>query len=486
MFLKKCFLFSITATLIFAFTPFAFAQDYGSPLESIKAKLEGEDIHVIDYSTPLNEWGALPNNWINFLRNQDYDDLGELAEEFSAEFDEMRGLRNDLALAEATKSQTSNRAEIAQYDSQIEDLNDEITDLEELVKDELAALVSTVSPAQREEGINLLFREMDFYFSYDRWGPLPIRITSILEANENESLRQMIDEYGLNSTDVTTRNEGVQQLVSDLSAMEDLSSDDVEEIIEATIILRAEGERQISQIIRSVVDVIKNLIGFLAVIIIVYSGIRMIFAQGDENTITEQKKGIIYGVIGLVLVLLMDVAVDTLYGVPGEVRQTLDRDTGFSIEIYGLVSFIKAVIGIFAIFFIVLSGIRTIVAQGEEEQITKQRKTLLWIGVGIIALAIDQIIIENFFILPVEQSDQISSTNVATIINTFSSVLKFFLGFVGLIALGALIYGAGLMITNYGNDEMVEKSKKIIRNAIIGIIVIISAYTLVATLVVFR
>ena len=42
------------------------------------------------------------------------------------------------------------------------------------------------------------------------------------------------------------------------------------------------------------------------------------------------------------------------------------------------------------------------------------------------------------------------------------------------------------MIANYGNDEVVQKAKKVIRNAIIGIIVIISAYTIVATLIVFK
>ena len=65
-------------------------------------------------------------------------------------------------------------------------------------------------------------------------------------------------------------------------------------------------------------------------------------------------------------------------------------------------------------------------------------------------------------------------------------VITFLLGFVGIIAFGMLIYGAATMVINYGDEEMVENAKKIIKNAIIGIIIVISAFALVATLIGFR
>lgn len=193
-----------------------------------------------------------------------------------------------------------------------------------------------------------------------------------------------------------------------------------------------------------------------------------------------------YAGIGLVAILLVDRGIDFLYGPAGVARTELTTDQGFTDEIYGIVNFLKAIIGTIAILFIVVSGVRTLFATGEEDQITKQKKSLLWIGVGLILIAINEVIIENVFISPTQQSDQIRTSNITSIINTIGGVIQFLLGFVGLIAFGALIYGAATMIMNYGNDEMVEKSKKIIRNAIIGIIVILSAYTIVATLVIFR
>jgi ABC-type Na+ efflux pump permease subunit len=55
--------------------------------------------------------------------------------------------------------------------------------------------------------------------------------------------------------------------------------------------------------------------------------------------------------------------------------------------------------------------------------------------------------------------------------------------FLGLIATGFLIYGGFLYITSAGNDENINKAKKLIMYAAIGIIVILIASVLVNALV---
>lgn len=62
--------------------------------------------------------------------------------------------------------------------------------------------------------------------------------------------------------------------------------------------------------------------------------------------------------------------------------------------------------------------------------------------------------------------------NVTTIIN-------YFLGLLGLIAVGFLIYAGVLMVTAGGNEEQVGKAKKIITYAVIGIVIIVLSYTIV-------
>ena len=60
---------------------------------------------------------------------------------------------------------------------------------------------------------------------------------------------------------------------------------------------------------------------------------------------------------------------------------------------------------------------------------------------------------------------------VATIIQTFLSLL-------GIIFLVLMIYGGYLWMTDRGAAERVEKSKKVIQAAVIGLIIVMGAYAI--------
>jgi hypothetical protein len=247
-----------------------------------------------------------------------------------------------------------------------------------------------------------------------------------------------------------------------------------------------QGESQLHAVVLAVAKVFRNLMGSIAIVFIVVSGILMVFAQGDEAKITEQKRSITYAIIGLVVILIIERMVSAIYGVPGGENAVLTTAsaTQVDIEIYGLISYIKAILGAVAIFMIVLSGIRTVTSQGEEEKVTTQRKAILWTIVGLGLILVNQVVVENIFIKPVrENAGQIQKTNIDTILGAFGRVTQFILGFVGLVAFAALIYGGASMVANFGNDEAVAKAKKIITNAIVGIIIILSAFAIVSTMI---
>jgi len=468
--------------LLINLAPAVMAQ---SVLDDIKGTLESEGITVIDYSSPEGAWGSLPKEWISYLSKEGYSNLEDIAKDLKSDFNDIAILRRDLFIAVGEKSMLTIDSEIEDKNITINKLEEDIKNLEKEIKRDIGIKINSVQNLNKETGKNLLFNEIDFYFNYKKWGRLPTRIIKILEAeftgeDEYKTLQDILDLNDL------SKPEGIRTLSNELSNIDNLSKDDVDLIINSTLILMSNGEAQLQQVGITIANTIKNLAGGLAVIWIIIAGARMVLAQGDENTITEQKKAILFGVIGLVTILLVDRSIDALYGAPGVIRTELTPDTAFSNEVYGVITFIKAIVGTVAILFIVVSGIKMLVAQGEEEQITKQKRTILYIAIGLIMLAIDRVIINNIFIIPTQQSDQIKSSNITRLINLFGTVIQFILGFVGLIALGALIYGGATMIMNYGNDEMVEKSKKIIKNAVIGILVILSAYTIVASLVVFK
>jgi len=545
---------AMMAILMTSFTPFVNAQDLYNDdiLNDIKNRLEQEGIEVIDYSTPENKWGTLPNNWINYFADS-FENLEEIANAFESDFmgeSSLDSFNKELAQAEAERVRLSDPSALDTNEALIKDIKEKIIDKEEEIKLKLIALIDKemqnnfkliffpdfVDPSPAEAlikqiataekqligatgqrksevettlrqlrdqmakiglGTETLFEEVKTYYNYNQWGILPQRIVNILltekpggqpydRLSELNGLQDLVDNFFLSDSD--NMQAGLSLIRELLADYENLSKDDIELVIDslALIISGKTGEAQLSQAATDVVNTIRNIAGALAVLWIVVAGIRMIFSGGDEGTITEQKKAILYGVIGLVSILVISPIINALYGAPGEIRNTLTADEGFSDQVLGIVTFMKALIGSIAILFIILSGVRMIFAAGQEDEIKKQRQSILWVGVGLIIIAINEVVVENIFNIPVQQGDRIQQSNIVQVVNTFGNVAQFLLGFVGLIAFAILIYGAATLIMNYGNDEVVQKAKKIIRNAIVGILVILSAYVIIASLVVFN
>ncbi len=67
------------------------------------------------------------------------------------------------------------------------------------------------------------------------------------------------------------------------------------------------------------------------------------------------------------------------------------------------------------------------------------------------------------------------SATVGSITSTF---IKTFLGLLGIIFIILIVYAGYIWMMAQGNEEDIEKAKKIIRNSIIGLIIIIAAYSI--------
>jgi len=60
-------------------------------------------------------------------------------------------------------------------------------------------------------------------------------------------------------------------------------------------------------------------------------------------------------------------------------------------------------------------------------------------------------------------------------------ILNFILGFLGFIAVAYIIYGGFLYVMDGGKDEKTEQGKKIITQAAVGILIILSSFAIVNT-----
>jgi Type IV secretion system pilin/Bacterial Ig-like domain/IPT/TIG domain len=57
-----------------------------------------------------------------------------------------------------------------------------------------------------------------------------------------------------------------------------------------------------------------------------------------------------------------------------------------------------------------------------------------------------------------------------------ANIIRIALGFLGVVAIGLIIYGGYLWMTAAGNEEQIERAKKVLISAIIGLVIILSAF----------
>lgn len=76
-------------------------------------------------------------------------------------------------------------------------------------------------------------------------------------------------------------------------------------------------------------------------------------------------------------------------------------------------------------------------------------------------------------------SDKPIAAASGTLGQNITLLINYFLGILGLIAVGFLIYSGVLMVTAGGDEQQISKARKIITYAVIGIVIILLSWTIV-------
>lgn len=152
-----------------------------------------------------------------------------------------------------------------------------------------------------------------------------------------------------------------------------------------------------------------SIIGTLALVMVIYSGARMVVSQGDPAAVGTAKKTLTYAILGLVVVLFAYVIVSALQFYLG-VNSGLDatnpesvernffinplRDTNLQDFVVNSVRDFLGIIGAVAILYIIISGFRFITSAGNEEQAKKGKAGLTWAIIGLIAVIMSYVIVQ--------------------------------------------------------------------------------------------
>mgnify|MGYP006148111657 CR=1 FL=1 len=66
---------------------------------------------------------------------------------------------------------------------------------------------------------------------------------------------------------------------------------------------------QTEQLVARIINLLSAIIGIIAVIMIIINGLRFITANGDANSVSSARNGIIYAIVGLIIVAMAQLIV---------------------------------------------------------------------------------------------------------------------------------------------------------------------------------
>ena len=252
------------------------------------------------------------------------------------------------------------------------------------------------------------------------------------------------------------------------------------------------GSKAAGGMLTKYVDIGKKIIAAVAVVVLLWSALTLVTAGGSDDKVGTAKLGVVWSLLGLIMMLMLNTAIfDIFYGgrnidTAGVLTNGAGMDTSIKnatdLVVAGM-NWAQAILIIIAVVFLMLSGFKMIAALGNQEDITKQKTVFLWIGVGVVVMLINRVIVQSVIYSYVFKNYKVTYEPDADAgIIAIMRVVKYFLVRLAVGAFVAFVYGAGMMITAYGDDERVSEGRKIIFSAIIGIILILVSYAMVATL----
>lgn len=262
-----------------------------------------------------------------------------------------------------------------------------------------------------------------------------------------------------------------------------------------------------SLIVGAVLNV-RYLLTAITIALMIYSGFNMVIAQGQEEAWTKAKTSMVWGVVGLALVGLSGEIVRIFAvgkcaelgmlpasnyagcvegGFLKNPQAIIQRSTIFNKGVQYLITFIKYMIGGFAVLSLTRNAIR-MAANTAGEELEKDKKNLAASAIGLFLIIVADPIINNvFFSIDTTRYPGVggaeAGVNVAQGVGEIVGFTNFLVTIITPIAILVIIAGGIMYMTAGSNAENQERAKKMIFMALLALIIIYGAFAIVSTVI---
>lgn len=266
--------------------------------------------------------------------------------------------------------------------------------------------------------------------------------------------------------------------------------------IDVPVLEGGTGIEKAQNLARKIFENIKLILGTVAFAMLVLSGFQLVIAQGNEEKVTQQKTNLQWWAIGLVVILLMDPLLQIFRmsygGIFADPNELPSRGKFFDDATKIVITYIKYIIWAIAILFIVRAAYQLILFGDEEETVTKSKKNIIYATIGLVLITLANVYV-NKILFVVDKPTGGFTFNTSSGVDPgvdaprglaeIVGLTNFLVTFAGPIGILLLIIGAVLYITAQGEEEQMNKAKALIKNTIIGLIIIYGAFALVTTFI---
>ncbi len=245
----------------------------------------------------------------------------------------------------------------------------------------------------------------------------------------------------------------------------------------------ATGEGQFRYIVETVLDYFIQLGPPIVILLLLWGGVEMIINRDKgEEELTAKKNMIFAVIIGFSVIFIAPTLIDgVFFGTEGEIFRE-DSSLSFAIEggkqIDGLVNFITTFMVILSLIIIIKAGFVLIANSETEEAIGNAKKQIVFAILGIAVILSIKEFVDGFFIYD-KKYQSLVLPNAMEIIRIILQWSKYILGMIAFFAVIALVWGGVQLVLFFGDDEKINNSKKIIQGGLFGLVVSISALTIV-------
>ncbi len=246
--------------------------------------------------------------------------------------------------------------------------------------------------------------------------------------------------------------------------------------------------QKVENILGPIGRVIRIVMGSIAVLFIVFSGVSIVMQADAADAVKKQKNAINAVVIGLLMLSIAGPVAALFDFRQGNFLENPDllveRAQLFDNTTRVIITFVKYFLGAYAVAMLISAGASMVGSSSTEDTLKKAKKGAGLAVSGLLLVVVSDLFIRRIF-FDAKYNDTASRTLVSInqneLIRQMVAITNLMVTFVGPIVMLVFMAGALLYVTAGGKDDQIKLAQKIMTNAVIGIVIIYGAFALVSS-----